>query len=260
MPFHQPPYQRIRDRKQASLHPRFPKAWLLPKSALPPPSTSNVLSIPSECGILTPLDLEITDPSLSAPALLHRLRTKQYTAVQVCTAFCKRASLSHQLTNCITEPLFAPALARAEILDAHLERTGRLWGPLHGLPVSVKDSFDVDGYDSSVGIAACCFRPARADAQMVGLLQNAGAVLHVKTNVPQTLLALDSVNHVFGRVANPLNRDLWTAGGSSGGEAALVAMGGSVMGEFSSGAEGVTHHGFFSLDEGASGLFSTVQG
>lgn len=95
----------------------------------------------------------------------------------------------------------------------------------------MKDSFDVSGYDSSVGIAGLCFKPATGNAPLVEVLWGAGAVVHAKTNVPQTLLALDSVNHVFGRVRNPVNRGGWTAGGSSGGEGALVVMGGSVMGE-----------------------------
>ena len=95
----------------------------------------------------------------------------------------------------------------------------------------MKDSFDVAGYDSSVGIAALCFKPATGNAPLVELLLKQGAVVHVKTNVPQTLLALDSVNNVFGRVRNPANRNGWTAGGSSGGEGALVRLGGCVMGE-----------------------------
>ena len=134
------------------------------------------------------------------------------------------------MTNCITEPLFQFALERASFLDAHLTRTGQPLGPLHGLPISVKDTFHIAGYDSSIGIASFCFSPAAANAPLVKLLLDVGAVIHCKTNVPQTLLALDSANNIFGRTLNPANRQQWTAGGSSGGEGVLVKMRGAVLG------------------------------
>lgn len=108
-------------------------------------------------------------------------------------------------------------------------RTGQPIGPLHGLPISVKDSFDIAGVDSSLGVAALCSKPAGRDASLVQLLRSLGAVIIAKTNIPQTLGLLDSVNHVFGRTLNPLNPKL-TPGGSSGGEGVLVAMRGSMIG------------------------------
>lgn len=114
-------------------------------------------------------------------------------------------------------------------MDDHLRRTGRPFGPLHGLPVSVKDSFHIEGVDSSIGLSALAFKPARVNADLVNLLQSLGAIIIAKTNVPQTLATLDSCNHLFGRTLNPLNRQ-WTAGGSTGGEGALVAMHGSMVG------------------------------
>ena len=142
----------------------------------------------------------------------------------------QRATISHQLTACLTEPLFPLALFRASYLDAHLARTGTPLGPLHGLPISIKDSFHITGYDSSIGIASLCHKPGTKNATIVDILLAAGAVIHCKTNVPQTLMALDSVNNIFGRTLNPENRRDWTAGGSSGGEGVLVKMRGSVMG------------------------------
>lgn len=132
-------------------------------------------------------------------------------------------------TNCLTEIFFDRALARAESLDEAFSRTGKPTGPLHGLPISLKDSFDVEGVDSSIGIAALCGRAAKANAPLAQLLLDAGAVLYCKTNVPQTLMALDSHNNVFGRTVNPLNVRV-TPGGSSGGESALIGMRGSVLG------------------------------
>lgn len=120
-------------------------------------------------------------------------------------------------------------MQRAAYLDSHFAKTGRTLGPLHGLPISLKDSFDIRGIDSSIGIAALAHKPAQSNASLVDLLLDAGAVLHCKTNVPQTLMSLDSVNNVFGRTLNPIKSDV-TAGGSSGGEGVLVAMKGSVFG------------------------------
>lgn len=141
----------------------------------------------------------------------------------------KRAAVSHQLTRCLTEPLFEQALAQACELDAHLQRTGKPLGPLHGLPVSIKDSFNFPGVDSSIGLAALAFHPASEPSSLAALLTSLGAVIIAKTNVPQTLAALDSCNNLFGRTVNPLNRQL-TAGGSSGGEGVLIAMRGAMVG------------------------------
>lgn len=93
----------------------------------------------------------------------------------------------------------------------------------------MKDTFCVEGVDSSIGLSALAFKPARANAALVDLLQSLGAIVIAKTNIPQTLATLDSCNHLFGRTLNPLNRQ-WTAGGSTGGEGALVAMRGSMVG------------------------------
>lgn len=141
----------------------------------------------------------------------------------------QRAAIAHQLTNCLTEVFFDDALKRAKDLDAHLDAGKPPLGLLHGVPVSLKDMFKVRGYDSSLGLAALSFKPATENSVLVDLLLNAGAVLYCKTNVPQALMALDSHNNVFGRTLNPINTAL-TAGGSTGGEGALLAMRGSVLG------------------------------
>jgi Asp-tRNA(Asn)/Glu-tRNA(Gln) amidotransferase A subunit family amidase len=228
------PWQSIARRKQAYRESQVPKQWHIPSGMLPkdPPSLEygpqNVLHIPRECGILSPGEVIITE-AYSVKTLLSALASGRLTALDVTTAFCKRAAVAQQLTNCITEPLFSSAIARAKELDEHLLQEGRVVGPLHGLPVSVKDSFDVIGVDSSIGIASLCFKPAMANAPLVGLLLSLGCIIIAKTNVPQTLNSLDSVNNVFGRTMNPINR-LCTAGGSSGGEGVIVALRGSMVG------------------------------
>jgi len=125
--------------------------------------------------------------------------------------------------------MFDQALARAEHLDNHLKKHKVPLGPLHGVPISLKDSFKIRGFDSSLGIAALAFNPSSITSPLVSILLEAGAVIYCKTNVPQTLMALDSENSLFGRTLNPFNRCL-TAGGSSGGEGALISMKGSPLG------------------------------
>ncbi len=221
------PWEAIAARKRAEQQSRIPQAWRLPTT---PPSSSDadVRSIPQTSGILSARELTITS-SHDATALASLIRSRTYTATEVALAFCKRAAIAHQLTNCLTEILFDGGLARAQWLDRELARTGRPVGPLHGVPVSLKDTFRVAGHDASIGIAGLAFAPAADDSVLVGVLRRAGAVLYCKTNVPQTLMALDSDNTLFGRTRNPRNAAV-TAGGSSGGEGALLAMRGSVLG------------------------------
>lgn len=95
--------------------------------------------------------------------------------------------------------------------------------------MTVKDTFDIEGVDSTTGLASLAFKPAKKNAPLVDLLYSLGAVIISKTNIPQTLGALDSVNNIFGRTLNPLNRQL-TPGGSSGGEGVVVLMRGSMIG------------------------------
>ncbi|GAB7351739.1 hypothetical protein MBLNU459_g2323t1 [Dothideomycetes sp. NU459] len=220
-------WESICQRKRAQQISAIPKEWLL--RSKPDPSRRNLLSIPRECGILTAKELEITEKN-DATSLLQLLAAGKLSSYDVTLAFCKRAAIAQQLTNCLTEIFFSQALTRAKALDAAFARAGnRPTGLLHGLPVSLKDMFRVRGLDASIGIAALCFKPAARDSTLVDVLLRAGAVLYVKTNVPQTLMALDSHNNVFGRTLNPRDTAL-SAGGSSGGEGVLVAMRGSPLG------------------------------
>ncbi|KAI2909198.1 hypothetical protein CBS11852_322 [Aspergillus niger] len=234
-------YQSIAARKQQHLDSLIPPEWRLNASQIPAgmlsvadsvtnPSYSesiNVVDIPRTCGLLTPHELHITE-DYDIRSLLKELHSKRLSAEEVTRAFCKRAAIAQQLSRCLSEPLFTQALARARSLDAHLHTTNTPIGPLHGLPISVKDTFQITGVDATNGLAALAFHPSTKDADLVTLLQSLGAIIITKTNVPQTVSTLDTANHLFGRTLNPLNRRL-TVGGSTGGEAALLALRGTTL-------------------------------
>ncbi|KXG50627.1 Amidase [Penicillium griseofulvum] len=239
----EPRYVAVAQRKQAELAAAIPAEWQLPAHVIPGGMLSisdsitvgpkhyqrvGVMDIPRTCGILTPKELDITE-KYDVRGLVAEMTEGRLKAQDVVRGFCKRAAIAHQVTRCLTEPLFDRALQRAQELDDHFQRTGVPFGPLHGLPVSVKDTFNIKGVDSSIGLSALAFKPAESNAPLVDLLQSLGAVVIAKTNIPQTLGTLDSCNHLFGRTLNPLNRQ-WTAGGSTGGEGALIAMRGSMVG------------------------------
>ncbi|KAL5045643.1 hypothetical protein BDW71DRAFT_183621 [Aspergillus fruticulosus] len=180
-------------------------------------------------GILSEAELDITE-NYSAGQLLQRLAWGDVSSLAVTTAFCKRAAIAQQLTSCLTEHFFGQALKRAQYLDDYLKREGKVVGPLHGLPISIKDSFQVKGLHTTVGYVSFLKNgPATENSALVDLLLDLGAVLYVKTNIPQTLMTADSENNIYGRTLNPHNTNL-TAGGSSGGEGALIAFRGSILG------------------------------
>ncbi|KAM5349637.1 hypothetical protein ACJ41O_006142 [Fusarium nematophilum] len=213
--------------KRAQQVSRIPQDWRL--SPIPPvDDVPNVLEYIRKSGHLTSEELAITETA-EATDLLQKLATGQLSSVQVVRAFSKRAAIVHQLTTCCTEIFFEEALEEARRLDEHLARTGKPVGPLHGFPVSVKDSVDVKGHDTSVGWVGLTDKPAVRDAGITKMLRRLGAVLYVKTNIPQSLMMSDSFNHVFGQCVHPLNRNL-ISGGSSGGESALVGARGSLIG------------------------------
>jgi len=110
-------------------------------------------------------------------------------------------------------------------------------GPLAGMPVSLKDEISVAGVDACIGYSAWV-GIKQQDSALARLLRDAGAVPYVKTNVPITMLSFECTNDVFGATTNPHNRN-YVPGGSSGGEAALIAFGGSRVGVGSDGAGSV---------------------
>jgi amidase len=139
--------------------------------------------------------------------------------------------------NCLLEIFFDQALERAKFLDDYYQKHNKPLGPLHGLPISLKDQFHVKGVDTTMGYVGWIDgnlgipknKTHKLESQIVTELLSLGAVLYCKTSVPQTLLFGETKNNIIGQTLNPINQNL-SCGGSSGGEAALMALGGSSVG------------------------------
>jgi amidase len=84
--------------------------------------------------------------------------------------------------------MFDDALRRAKALDDYLSEHGCPIGPLHGVPVTLKDQFDIKGVDSTIGYVARSFRPATRNSALVEMLQSLGAIVMAKTNLPQSIM------------------------------------------------------------------------
>lgn len=141
-PFKIENWQQAAAEKRQGLYNSIPASHRLPKELAERAAKDELL--PSDpailgCGILSALDIEITSLD-DAAVLLERVANRTYSSVQVCEAFCKRASLAQQTTNCLTETFYDKAIERAKWLDEYLEKNGKTFGILHGLPVSLKVS------------------------------------------------------------------------------------------------------------------------
>ncbi|HSD00980.1 MAG TPA: amidase family protein [Gaiellales bacterium] len=156
----------------------------------------------------------------TAAALGRRIRAGLVTAAETVAAALARAEASQPRLNAVAVPFYEEAAADARRLD----RAGTAGLPLAGVPVSVKESLDLAGTPSSGGVEALTAARARADGRLVAALRAAGAVPIAKGNVAQLLWFAETENPVYGRTANPHALDR-SPGGSSGGDAALVAAG-----------------------------------
>ncbi|KAI8933712.1 hypothetical protein NX059_009428 [Plenodomus lindquistii] len=220
-------WEEVASAKRAALAELIPAEYRVPQDKLPSESQLDVTTWPKESGWFSSRELEIADSTASQ--ILKHIASKTWTSEEVTRAFCKRAAAAQQLTNCLSDAFFDEAIQQAKSLDDHLKQTGKTIGPLHGLPISLKDNFNIKGKDSTVGFTSLVNKPAEYNATLVDTLEKLGAVRYCKTNVPTAMMIAESVNNTFGRTVNPRNRKT-TSGGSSGGESALISFGGSPLG------------------------------
>ena len=119
-----------------------------------------------------------------AEDILKNIASKKWTSHEVTKAFCKASAYAQELTNCVTEVLYPEAFERAKYLDEYLAKNGKTIGPLHGLPISLKDSFIVPPHPASIGMAAYANLSTDKETLIVTVLRDLGAVFYVKTNIP----------------------------------------------------------------------------
>jgi amidase len=159
----------------------------------------------------------------SATALGAAIRTREIGCRELLEHYLARVERYNPALNAIIVTDLGGARQRADAADAALAH-GESWGALHGLPMTVKESFDVAGMPTTWGLTELSGNIAAANALAVDRLLAAGAVIFGKTNVPVLLADSQSYNPVYGTTNNPWD-PLRTPGGSSGGAAAALAAG-----------------------------------
>ena len=157
------------------------------------------------------------------------IRDGAVSSAELVSAHLARIDEVNPVLNAVVEILRESAMRDAQAVDRR-RVAGEPMRPLEGVPFSVKDSIEVEGTVCSAGTIG--FQHAarsKRDATLVTRLRDAGAIPIARTNLPDLLFAFESDNLIFGRTNNPYDHSR-TSGGSSGGEAALIAAGGSPFG------------------------------
>ena len=171
----------------------------------------------------------MTDPGFAGAVRTARaIREGTVSSGEVVEALLARIARHNPVLNAIVTLDAAGARERAALADAALGR-GELWGPLHGVPVTFKDVFETAGLRTTCSHRGLAEYVPRRDATVVARLRQAGAIVIGKTNMPDLAGDNQSDSPLFGKTNNPWDIAR-TSGGSSGGEAAAVAAGLSMLG------------------------------
>lgn len=163
-----------------------------------------------------------------ASELARMIAGGEVSAVEVVEAHIARIEQVNPALNAVAVKRYEAALTEARAADERKAR-GETLGALHGVPVTIKEALDVAGTPSTFGLPSRAGMLAERDDPYVARLKAAGAIVLGKTNVSQMLFYNEADNPVYGRTNNPWNPER-TAGGSSGGEGAILAAGGSALG------------------------------
>lgn len=161
--------------------------------------------------------------SCSAKSLVKAITNRKISATELLQYFMDRHKRLDSKINAVVTTDFEGALKRAQKADEALSR-GEIWGPLHGLPMTIKDNIEVVGMPTTYGSAMFSGYEPHKNADVVQSLLDAGAIIFGKTNIPLFGMDTQSFNAVFGQTNNPWDPTK-TPGGSSGGAAAALAAG-----------------------------------
>ena len=163
----------------------------------------------------------------SATRLRDRIRDREISSREVVNAYLERIEAVNPKLNAVVALRADEARREADAADRALARD-EVAGPLHGLPMTIKDSFDTAGLVSTWGTPGRTGHVPREDATVVARLRAAGAILLGKTNTPEFTLSFHTQNPIYGATRNPYDLER-SPGGSSGGAAAILAAGGSPL-------------------------------
>lgn len=178
---------------------------------------------------------EIRNEMLEMPAvdLAERIRNKELRSEDVVRAYIDRIREVNPLINAVVEERFATAIEEAKKADQMISNMQTIWliktYPLLGVPFTVKESCSLKGALFTGGSLPRQGIRASRDGEAVALLKAAGCIPLLVSNTPEYCLSWESYNHITGRTLNPYDSRR-TAGGSSGGEGALIAAGASLFG------------------------------
>lgn len=167
---------------------------------------------------------DTTPTNASAATLARSIANRQLSSAEVVDAHLRRIEAVNPRLNAVVQLRADAARAEAAAADNSPPK-----GPLHGVPITIKDAFDVAGMVCTTGTRGRREFVPTQDATAVARLRAAGAIVLGLTNTPELTLAFETDNLVYGRTNNPYDVDR-TSGGSSGGEAAIIACGGSPLG------------------------------
>ncbi|WP_067725731.1 amidase [Oceanobacillus damuensis] len=165
---------------------------------------------------------------MDATGLARAIQQREVTSAEAVSVFIKHILEENAEINAMVEDRFEKALEEASEMDSMLERN-EIKGPLHGVPISIKESLHVADMKTTGGLEHRQDLISKEDAAAVTRLKNAGAIILGKTNTPALCFCQETENKLYGRTNNPWDLTR-TAGGSSGGEGALLAIGGAAAG------------------------------
>lgn len=217
----------IAETKQLSLKNAIPSKWINEKLAEDMAANGFLNTCEYLDTLISKKERTITD--LPVVELQKALSLGELTALEVTQAYCHRAALAQQILNCCSEIFFDKAIDRAKELDEYFLVHKKPIGPLHGVPISLKDQVDLPGLDSAIGYVSKANKPMKGKSLLAETLESMGAVFYVKTTVPMAMMAPETQSNLLGYTKNALNWGL-TSGGSSGGEGALIAAKASPLG------------------------------
>ncbi|KAM3496495.1 hypothetical protein MY3957_000335 [Beauveria namnaoensis] len=233
---HRPHWQTVVSEKRAELAAKIPQEWLLSQRVID--HARGGRSIAGDF-LDSLLDSHTRDITTREPTeIVREIASGNLSSVEVVTAFCKRASYIHQISPAFLEIGFDLALSRAKELDEYFNTHGQTVGPLHGLPITLKDHFHIKGLETSFGYVGWIGtfegikgtgKEKNVESELIRQLVSVGAVPIAKTTLMVSTWAPENNNNILGYSWNPYNQELST-GGSSGGEALVQALRGSAVG------------------------------